>query len=227
MIIINFRTTATQKECQRIIRTINNAIWSLLFQAHMAPTYWVEALHVAVHILNILPSVAIKSQIPYALLFPKAPTYDHLKVFGCLCFPNLNHSNLHKLALRSTPCLFLGYPSNHKGYRCMDLKTNKIIISRHVYFDESVFQKATSAHSNAVTYQFLSADDEPSPLFKDILQGSYQTQIPSISIPQIHPLSRSASSDATQVATSDNRPEPPVRHPMQTRSRTGVSKPKK
>lgn len=114
-----------------MIRTINNAIRSLLFQAHMAPTYWVEALHVAVHILNILPSVAIKSQIPFTLLFHKPPTYDHLKVFGCLCFPNLNHSHLHKLAPRSTPCLFLGYPTNHKGYRCLDLKTRKIIISRH------------------------------------------------------------------------------------------------
>lgn len=31
------------------------------------------------------------------------------------------------------------YPSNHKGYRSLDLSTNKIIISRHVIFDQTYF----------------------------------------------------------------------------------------
>ena len=33
--------------------------------------------------------------------------------------------------------MFLGY--HHKGYRCLDLATNRIILSRHVNFDESSF----------------------------------------------------------------------------------------
>ena len=45
----------------------------------------------------------------------------------------------HKLAPRSTACMFLGYPSSHKGYRCLDLSTRRIIISRHVVFDETCF----------------------------------------------------------------------------------------
>jgi hypothetical protein len=35
--------------------------------------------------------------------------------------------------------VFLGYHSDHKEYHCLDLATNRIIISRHVNFDESSF----------------------------------------------------------------------------------------
>lgn len=175
-----------------MIRTINNSIRSLLFQAHLTPGYWVEALNVAVHILNILPSISIQNRIPFTLLFQKTPRYDHLKVFGCLCFPNLNHSNLQKLAPRSTPCLFLGYPALHRGYRCLDLKTNKIIISRHVFFDESVFPAAESRSSSS-TYRFLQLDEEPSPIFKQILQ----TQPPNQMVIQTSPAQPTSSSHSS------------------------------
>jgi hypothetical protein len=60
-------------------------------------------------------------------------------VFGCLCYPNLYATTDHKLSSRSTRCVFLGYPREHKGYRCLGLKSRKIIVSRHVIFDESSF----------------------------------------------------------------------------------------
>ncbi|KAF8700144.1 hypothetical protein HU200_034511 [Digitaria exilis] len=66
-----------------------------------------------------------------------SPSYEHLRVFGCKCYPNLSATAPHKLAPRSTLCVFLGYPSDHKGYRCLDLTTNRIILSRHVVFDEA------------------------------------------------------------------------------------------
>lgn len=45
----------------------------------------------------------------------------------------------HKLATRSTACVLLGYPTDHRGYRCFDLATRCVITSRHVTFDESTF----------------------------------------------------------------------------------------
>ena len=62
-----------------------------------------------------------------------------VRVFGCLCYPNLSATAAHKLALRSAACIFLGYSANHKGYRCLDLQSNRILISRHVVFDETSF----------------------------------------------------------------------------------------
>lgn len=54
---------------ERMIRTINNAIRSLLAQDKLSPSYWVEALHVTVHLINIIPSAAIQNQIPHIVLF--------------------------------------------------------------------------------------------------------------------------------------------------------------
>lgn len=117
-------TSQQNGKSERMVRTLNNAIQTLLFQSHLSPTYWVEALHVAAHVLNILPSSAIGNESPHFLLLKEKPTYSHLRIFGCLCFPNLNISTTNKLSPLSTPCLFLGYPTNHRGYRCLDLRTN-------------------------------------------------------------------------------------------------------
>lgn len=41
----------------------------------------------------------------------------------------------HKLGPRSTPCVFLGYHVDHRGFRCLDRSNNHIILSRHMIFD--------------------------------------------------------------------------------------------
>lgn len=167
------------------------------------------------HILNILPSTAIQKQIPYTVLFKKSPDYKHLRVFGCLCFPNLNYSHLNKLAPRSTPCLFLGYPSQHRGYRCLDLKTNKIIISRHVIFDEDVFPAAQKQPNTKPPYTFLDSQEDTSPVLKSILQSPLQTPIPHT---QTVPIPAQQSLPAP--------PPAPTSHPMMKRAKSGVHKPK-
>nr|GEV28169.1 ribonuclease H-like domain-containing protein [Tanacetum cinerariifolium] len=68
-------------------------------------------------------------------------------------FPALCHAC--QLEPRFTPCIFLGYPANHRGYRCLDLVTNKIIISRHVLFDEDVFPFRNFTSSTKPIYNFL------------------------------------------------------------------------
>nr|GEU94858.1 ribonuclease H-like domain-containing protein [Tanacetum cinerariifolium] len=60
-----------------------------------------------------------------------------------------------QLEPRFTPCIFLGYPANNRDYWCLDLASNKIIISRHVLFDEDVFLFANVMSSNKPTYDFL------------------------------------------------------------------------
>ena len=72
--------------------------------------YWVEALHMTVRLLNIFPSIILNHITPYQKLFNKTPSYDHLRVFGCLCFPHI--VTPHKLSPRTTPCVFLGYRLN-------------------------------------------------------------------------------------------------------------------
>jgi hypothetical protein len=130
-----------------MIRTTTNMICCLLFQASLPASYWAEALHTATHLLSHLPSKAVSHPTPYFAMYGTTPNYDHLRVFGCACYPNTSAAAPHKLFPRSTRCLFLGYSSDHKGYQCLDLASHRIIISRHVIFDEDVFPLASPSPS--------------------------------------------------------------------------------
>ncbi|GKB87100.1 ribonuclease H-like domain-containing protein [Tanacetum coccineum] len=101
------RTSQQNGKSERMIRTINNVVRSLLFQARLPLEYWVEALLTAAYLLNILPSTSINNDIPYTKLFNKPPSYTHLRTFGCLCYPYTFPP--HKLAPRTTPSIFLGH----------------------------------------------------------------------------------------------------------------------
>jgi hypothetical protein len=89
---------------------------------------------------------------PHFALYGTTPSYDHLRVFGCACYPNTSDTAPNKLSPRSTRCLFLGYSPDHKGYRYLDLTSHRIIISRHVVFDEDVFPIAGSTHPPISTH---------------------------------------------------------------------------
>jgi len=130
-------TSPQNGKAERVIRTINNVVRSLLFQAGVPPAYWVEALSTATMVLNILPTKTLHFNTPHQALFGSPPTYEHLRVFGCRCYPNLSATAPHKLAPRSSLCVFLGYSPHHKGYCCLDRSSNGVIIPLHVVFDET------------------------------------------------------------------------------------------
>jgi hypothetical protein len=137
-------------------------VCSLLFQASLPPGYWVEGLHTATYLVNRLPTKTLASSTPYTSLFSTKPSYDHLKVFGCLCYPKMSSTAPHKLAPRSSLYIFLGNSSEHKGYRCLELHSNRIIISRHVIFDESFlpFPDMSSAPMASSTLDFRIDDHD-------------------------------------------------------------------
>jgi hypothetical protein len=118
----------------------------LLAHASMPFKYWDEIFLVATYLINRTPTKLLSYDTPLHKLFGATPDYSSFWVFGCACWPNLRHS--HKLQLRSTRCVFLGYSNMHKGFKYLDISKGRIYISRDVLFDESVFPFA-ELHSNA------------------------------------------------------------------------------
>ena len=155
-------TSAQNGKAERIIRATNNVVRSLLFHARVPPHFWAAALGTATYLLNILPTKTLQFSTPHFALFGIQPSYEHLRVFGCKCYPNLSATTPHKLAPRSSLCVFLGYSSHHKGYLCLDRNTNRVIISRHVVFDEYSFPFAEdSSPTPHEAFDFLE-DTNPS-----------------------------------------------------------------
>jgi histone deacetylase 1/2 len=160
-------TSQQNGKAEQVIRSINNIMRTLLFQASMPPAYWAESLRTATQLFNIHPTKTIQNRTPHRALFGTPPTYDHLRIFGCRCYPNLSSTMPHKLAPRSAECVLLGYPDNHKGYRCLDLSTNRVIISRHVTFDEHQFPFTRTSLAPLSAYDFL--DDTGDQVMSSVL----------------------------------------------------------
>jgi hypothetical protein len=153
-------TSPQNGRAERMIRTTNDVMRSLLFQASLPAHYWAEALTAATY-LNRLPTKAVAHPTPYFALFGIHPSYDHLRVFGCACYPNLASTTPHKLAPRSTRCVFLGYSPDHKGYQCLDLTSHRVLISRHIVFDELDFSFSSSSSTASLTELDVFLDPAP------------------------------------------------------------------
>jgi hypothetical protein len=92
-----------------------------------------------VYLINRLPSKILQHKTPTELLFKTTLDYLFLCTFGCAVWPNLRPYNQHKLQFRSNQCAFIGYSGLHNGYKCLDISTGRLYISRGVTFDESMF----------------------------------------------------------------------------------------
>ncbi|KAL4584621.1 hypothetical protein LXL04_009226 [Taraxacum kok-saghyz] len=153
----------------------------------------------------------------------------------------------------SVPCIFLGYPSNHKGFRCLNLHTNQIIISRHVTFDETIFPFGSMTPDRSPNYDFLhveehrncfndpshpsqplgspSSDDAASdPQTTVATDGAVVSDTASPSAASFPPVSTPVSPSPNPSLTNptDTNPSPTVSaptHSMTTRARHGIYKP--
>lgn len=133
---------------ERKHRHIVEAGLSLLAHASMPLKFWDEAFTTATYLINRTPSKVINFDTPIERLLHIKPNYEALRTFGCACWPNLRPYNAHKLSFRSKQCVFLGYSSLHKGFKCLEPSTGRVYISRDVVFDEGVYPFAT-LHPNA------------------------------------------------------------------------------
>jgi len=112
---------------------------AMLYHSKVPLKFWVDAFVTANYIVNIHPTPKLKMDTPYNKIHNSQPHYDHLRVFGCACYPCLRPYTKHKFDPQSLTCVFLGYSKLHKGYRCLVPTDNRIYISRHVVFDETLF----------------------------------------------------------------------------------------
>jgi hypothetical protein len=120
---------------------------ALLATASMPLKYWDQVFLAATHLVNRTPTKLLAYDTPLHHQVGATPDYSSLRVFGCTCWPNLCPYNSHKHQFRSIRYAFLSYSNLHKGYKCLDIFTGRVYISKDVVFDEAIFLFA-NLHSN-------------------------------------------------------------------------------
>lgn len=229
---------------------------TLLAQAAIPYEFWDHSFTTTVHLINKLPSAALHQfTSPHHALFKELPDYKALRAFGCACFPFIRPYNKHKMEFRSTECVYLGPSPQHKGYKCLSPE-GRVYISKDVLFNENKFPypnlfsagSRESAHCSSSPYpaniplldSHSSLSGQSSCVHESQTTTSSSSQ--SVSTPTIE--SNSADNlipvdepSPTAVLHStdelnsgpDHPPIPPPTtnvHPMQTRAKSGISKPK-
>lgn len=123
---------------QKNIYIVETAI-TLLQQAFLSSKFWYHACVIAIYLINRMPISILSIRSPFEVLYQSVPKLDHLKKFRCACYPSLKPFRTNKLEPKTIQCIFLGYVVQYKGFTCFNTHTNKLIVSRHVLFDESIF----------------------------------------------------------------------------------------
>ncbi|XP_050217801.1 uncharacterized protein LOC126668656 [Mercurialis annua] len=118
---------------------ILNVARSLKFQALLPLSFWSDCVSHAVYLINRVPSLIIDNKTPFQILYNKDPSFENLKVFGCVAYASTISNNRCKFSPRATECIFLGFPSHTKGFRLYDIKAKQVIVSRNVRFYEHLF----------------------------------------------------------------------------------------
>lgn len=124
---------------ERKHRHIPNIARALRFQAHLPIEFWGECILAAGYLINRTPSSILGGLTPYEKIHGKLPTYDHIKVFGSLCYAHNQETKGDKFSPRGRRCVFMGYPYGKKGLRLFDLEKQEFWVSRDVVFFEDQF----------------------------------------------------------------------------------------
>jgi FtsZ-interacting cell division protein YlmF len=118
---------------------------SMMNERNIAQTYWVEAIHTTVHILNKSHLRPHYDKTPYELWFGRPASIKHFEVFGSKCYIKNNDENIGKYDDRDDEGIFLGYATNSKVYRCYNKRLHKLVDCIDIKVDEEILVRDVSS----------------------------------------------------------------------------------
>ncbi|GJZ47162.1 retrovirus-related pol polyprotein from transposon TNT 1-94, partial [Tanacetum coccineum] len=136
------RTPQQNGVVERRNRTLVEAARTMLIFSKAPMFLWAEAVATACYTQNRSLIHTRHDKTPYELVHNKKPDLTFFQVFGALCYPTNDSSDLGKLQPMADIGIFIGYAPNRKGYRIYNKRTRQIMETIHVTFDELTEQMA-------------------------------------------------------------------------------------
>lgn len=129
---------------ERYIRKVKDMATTVLNRSGVPDYLWEDAIKYADDTLDVIPvkNVLGVQKTPYELFFGKKPSITHFRPFGCeavVHVPKVKRNRRKSLKEKGKKGVFIGYDDVKFGYRIYIPKSRKVIISKDVEFNESVF----------------------------------------------------------------------------------------
>ncbi len=110
----------------------------MLNEKNLPNYFWVEAVAIAIYILNQTPTATVHGMTLEEKFIGKKPDVSHFRVFGCIAYVHVPTEKRSKLDPKAEKCIFIGYSLKQKGYRCFNPSIRELQVSKNVVFDEMV-----------------------------------------------------------------------------------------
>ena len=145
----------------------------MLFSTKTPKYLWGEAVLRAAFFINRMPTKVLHFKKPVDVFkncFPtsRLVTDISLKKFGCTAFVHTHSHNHGKLDHKARKCVFVGYSSTQKGYKCFDPVSRKLFVSMDVtffettpYFDNNHLQGESESEDSCVGDVFQIEPEPP------------------------------------------------------------------
>jgi hypothetical protein len=91
---------------------------SMMLQMNLSKYLWSEAVMIAAYLINRMSLRILGMKSPTELLLGRREFKVPPKVFGCVCFVRDHRPSVEKLDPHAVKCIFVGYSSTQKGYKC-------------------------------------------------------------------------------------------------------------
>ncbi|GJZ44899.1 retrovirus-related pol polyprotein from transposon TNT 1-94 [Tanacetum coccineum] len=130
------RTPQQNGVVERRNRTLVEAARTMLIFSKAPLFLWAEAINTACYTQNRSIIRRRYNKTPYELMQDKKPDLSFFHVFGALCYPTNDSDDLGKLDAKADIGIFVGYAPAKKAFRIYNKRTQKIIETIHVTFDE-------------------------------------------------------------------------------------------
>lgn len=134
---------------ERMNRTLVERAKCMMLNADLPKNFWAEAVTTAAYIINRSPTHALSDITPHEVWTGQKPDLSNMRIFGCPAMVHIPKEKRQKLDVKSRQLIFVGYSDCTKGYRFIEPKNNKVVISRDVHFlEENIKSKIVESSSS-------------------------------------------------------------------------------
>nr|GEV82390.1 retrovirus-related Pol polyprotein from transposon TNT 1-94 [Tanacetum cinerariifolium] len=134
--VSSIRTPQQNGVVERRNQTLVEAARTMLIFSRTLLFLWAEAIATACFTQNHSIIHRRFNKTPYELINGRKPDIFFLRVFRALCYPKNDREDIWKLGVKGDIGFFIGYSADSCAFRVYNQRTNKIIETMNVSFDE-------------------------------------------------------------------------------------------
>nr|GEU39740.1 retrovirus-related Pol polyprotein from transposon TNT 1-94 [Tanacetum cinerariifolium] len=128
--------------------TLVEAARTMLLASKLYLFFRAEAIATVCYTKNRSIIIPSHEKTAYHAINDRKPSIIHLPIFGFTCYLTRYGENLDKMKEKEDPCILVGYSTQFKGYRVYKKRTQLIVESIHIKFDEIKDMPETSVDNN-------------------------------------------------------------------------------